>query len=491
MKVQDVVNRKEDYLIDLTVIPDDTIVGAPPRIDGVRCKMYLPRKIADPILLVFHLTKDQYLVFDKTNLWKFSIEGEYDVPNHKTRFSAQNVYRASLSATYWSPDTIEALCVAEPIDLKREHFRSPDLSQPTPKTHGRFWLSNNRLLSPGQSIGHSFTGDVNVRTIWQVEFTLENGLSLKFSNRYRHLESNEETTSWSELVAEYQLHGKAQTFLEAVNCLTDLDDLLRLASLAARHRCVCLGLDLSTTEGYIVEYYRRDISRPAPMPDRGDELISKEHIAEFLQVTYRRLIDLMRHDLIRQAINYAIPREGRTVESSFITLYSALETIVLYFRRQQNLETVFSSSEDDLWKLLQKDLREFFRVHPVLRDDKTKRMRLYDNMTALRRVSFRTAFEECCRFYSVDVSDLWPVTGSKDGWSLSVVRNKLVHGEHFNAAQRGAVGAAKSHLQWTVERLLLAILGWDISKSSVDAGYLSRNNGDYIEWKSDQRILST
>ena len=489
MSDRELSTRKEDYLIDLKITPHSD--AGPVVLERVRSKIYLPRKIADSISFAFHLDREQYQAFEQSKLRIFSIEGEHNIADLRTRFSADKVYVVNLSATHWSGEITDAVCVAEPLTLKKEHFRSRDESQPTPKTYTRFWLTPNRLITPAQSISRSYTGDVQITTVWKLEFVLENGLPLTFTNRYCYSDAGEdETVSWSELVAEYELEGTAQSFEEGYNVLDDLDDFLRLSSLAARHSCVCLGFDLSTTEGYLVDFYRRNVAIPNPKANRYDELIDIAHIEDFLDTTYRKFIALRRNDLIRQAINYTIPKEGRTVESSFITLYSALETLVLYFRKHANLELVFSTAEEDQWKQLQRALHQLFKRHPLLRNERVKRMRLYDNIQGLKRVSFRTALQECYNFYGIDVSDLWPVSSNKEGWSLSVIRNKLVHGEYFNSAQRHAIDAAKSHLQWTIERLLLSILGWDISNSHVNAGFLSRNRPDYRDWKSDRKILS-
>ena len=496
MKKHSFENREEDYLINTKITrylesgdKDNSSV------ENVLCKVYLPVKVTDSILLAFHPTEEQYRIFDCGNFWRFAVESieevpEHYVPHHTTNITAQNVYLTHLSNTHWGFKVSESRMIAEPIDLKIERFRSPD-GVDTPKTFGRFWLTPNKLISPAQSRSTSYTGEVNIKTVRNIDFTLENGLNLDFSKRhhYRDGEDNE-YISWSELVANYEFEGKAQNFDDVYNSLNDLDDFLRLSSLALRHSCVCVGFDIVNTEGYILDFYRRNISIPPTNEDRYDELIDIINIKEFLSTTYQKFIELERNDLIRQAINYTIPRENRTIESSFISLYSALETLILYFRRNENLEFVFSEEENQEWRTFDKDLRQFIKEHPVLKNDKTKRKRLYDNIPALKRISFRAACEECFKFYDVDISDLWAIIGNDKGWSLSTIRNKLVHGEHFASTKRHSIVAAKSHLQWIVERLLLKIVGWDISKSNISSEYLERVMNDYKDWKSDQNLLS-
>jgi hypothetical protein len=488
MSARNLENRKEDFVVNVTIrrhakdSPDEMKV-----LERVRCKVYLPEKIADSISLVFHLDIEQYRILEAASLWRFSIEGEEDrVHGHRTRISAKNVYTVNLTATNWSPEVVEAMLIGEPVDLRREHFRSPDNSADLVQTHGRYWLTPNRLLSPAQSVSHSYTGQVKVKTVGRVRVTIQ-GVRLTFAKRYRYRGADGETTSWSELVAEYELKGKAQTFEEVEQSLNELDDLLRFSSLAARHSCVCLGFDIVTTEGYIVDFYRRNISIPALKNNLYDELIDISNIRRFLTTCYRRFIALERDDLIRQAMNYAILKQGRTIESSFIGLYQALETLVLYYRKRAQLEMVFS--EDEKWEQFSGTLKQFIKEHPLVRTDKGRRRQLYAQVPALQRVAFAEAFNGFCKFYKVDLSDLWPVLGPEKEWPLYKIRNKLVHGEYFNSAQRHSISAALSHLQWTVERFLLAILGWKISQSNVDPSYLSRTMNDHKNWESDRRIL--
>jgi hypothetical protein len=104
-------------------------------------------------------------------------------------------------------------------------------------------------------------------------------------------------------------------------------------------------------------------------------------------------------------------------------------------------------------------------------------------------VSFGSPFRSFCDHYSIDLSDLWPVVDASHGVSLSAIRNRLVHGEAFAGDKYSALITAEMHLQWTVERMLLGALGWPVSRSAVDAGFLSAIN-QYYGWQTDRRNLS-
>ena len=95
--------------------------------------------------------------------------------------------------------------------MKQEFFGSHDNSTDLVKTHARYWLTANGLLSPAQTVSTSYTGEVKVETVWKVDVVVE-GVPVTFGKRYRYRHTDGETISWSELVAEYELTGTAQTF---------------------------------------------------------------------------------------------------------------------------------------------------------------------------------------------------------------------------------------------------------------------------------------
>jgi hypothetical protein len=45
---------------------------------------------------------------------------------------------------------------------------------------------------------------------------------------------------------------------------------------------------------------------------------------------------------------------------------------------------------------------------------------------------------------------------------------------------------AGEHLRWTVERMLLVILGWPIVRSNVSDDFLRRTSYMYKEWQAER-----
>ncbi len=112
-------NSKEDYLLQVCIKAGDL------QIENVRCKVYLPSKLTDQILMYFHLNQEQGRLFGDLNVWRFSIQGQV---NEQVKIIADKVYSQHLTNQYWGPGISEHILIAKPVDLKVIHSLSPDPS---------------------------------------------------------------------------------------------------------------------------------------------------------------------------------------------------------------------------------------------------------------------------------------------------------------------------------------------------------------------------
>ena len=475
-------NRKEDYQLFVTIKTNKF------REEKVRCKVYLPERLTDPITLHFFPTEDQ--VPHLRNVFEFSMQGEIEDFSGAvaTTIQAEKVYSIKLSSTDWGPEITGHLLIGEPTDLQVIHFLSRDASNSFHKITGRFWLTPSMLLRPAQGISRTWTGDVKVKTVRQFNFTLANGLLLIFDNCFRYSNNRDgDTVTFAELIARYEVEEKDDIKEINKNVLSFLDDFLLLVSFAERQRCICLGWETVNSK-CITEYYRRNLTIPSLKEDHDydDTLIPLEKFGDFIKKAYGKFIEIEPKEHIRQAIQYTIYRKGRTVENSFLTLYSAIESLVEHFGLRPHI-----IDPDQFKKTFVKDLIRWITGHPLF-TDKNNRKLIYEKLNELNRVSFKSAFNKLCKDYYVDLQDLWPVVETTEGISLSEIRNKLVHGEtFFNPLQQKAISTGEKHLRWTVERLILSVLGWNVSESDVSKGFLySQIIPCYEEWRTDQEILS-
>ena len=213
----------------------------------------------------------------------------------------------------------------------------------------------------------------------------------------------------------------------------------------------------------------------------AEPLIAEVDLGEFLVTTSPR-DGAELNDILQRAILFALDSGSQSLEVSFVSLSASLESVLTFFRRQGNYKILpkneFSELESDLKKLL--------KQHPALASEPQKRALIYEKLPELNRFPFSSVFRKFCEHHSLDLSDLWPLAGNHADWPLMEVRHRLVHGDPFVSRPVEALASAEAHLRWTVERMLLCVLGWPIKRSNVAADKLSRIGSHYASWQEQR-----
>ncbi|MEA2203956.1 MAG: hypothetical protein QOE77_732 [Blastocatellia bacterium] len=187
------------------------------------------------------------------------------------------------------------------------------------------------------------------------------------------------------------------------------------------------------------------------------------------------------NDILERAINFALPNANSTPEVSFLSLSASLESILTFHRRQDEYKIL--PPED--FTELERDLKKWLKQHRVLAHEPGKRALVYEKFRELNRFPMSHIFKIFCEYYSLDLTDLWPVIGKHAEWPLTEIRHRLVHGDPFPSRPAEAMECAEKHLRWVVERMLLSVLGWPIGRSSVSFEYLA--NGSLVHgWRNER-----
>ena len=437
---------------------------------NVKCRVYLPVKITDPIELQFFPTEDQAKKLRGYVLWQYSVAGEIKALSGEPmlEFNSNEVFAPRGVQTAMHGEIRESKMVGYPVDFTVKRIRSGRSSDQTlDSADVNFWITPNTLLEPAAIVEHSYTGKVEVESVWKFSLEVDPQRTFQFNRHYRYRNNEEdETVSFSELVAQVTLKESAESS-KIFETLDTLDGVLLLASLAERQRCVCLGWDAADSKVWVRQYVRNRVI-PSDKPKSGlrDTLIDKAEFTEFMKTAQPIFASIDPQDPLRRALSFTVPFKDGTADGEFVGLYTALEIIVLQFRRVKDLEFVLPSNK---WNKVRKDLKKYIDSMDLSAEHNDKKTLIQEKLSELNRVSFGTAFDQFCLHYSIDLSDLWPVVKSDSGASLSQVRNKLVHGEHFGPDRYEALMFALLHLRWTVERMLLAVLGWDAERSNVSS----------------------
>lgn len=308
-------------------------------------------------------------------------------------------------------------------------------------TSGEFWITPSSLLSPSYGKSLCSVEGLRIKPIEEPPFKLLDGIDLLFANSHVFLDSEDHSTTVQlELVARFSAAG---TIAAVPTLLPSLDDLLMLGSLVERTQLHCAGWSASDHD-CLQRYYRRSIAidEIVTTTEDANPLIRKYDIWDFLERAYRTFRQLPHRELLKLAVLAITSKSDAPLEVQYTGMFSALDSLLLYHERNGWL-------------------------------DSTKFRPKYTNAQQ------RTGWQ---------VDDLWPVADKSDGASLYDIRNHIAHGEPIESNDIKALAVAKIHLQWTIERALLAILGWPLERSTVDSRSLSGWR-PYTDWRPLQEKM--
>lgn len=478
---------------------------------GVPCKIFLPKNKHESVIAELELTDGQAQVIGMfgDRFFQMSIKGwlrsggvlkeiqakECYIPNDHWPMLpyGSNFVRVTLPLEVLDLTVTEIHEVGKSEEITDKGFGKgykvlkPKVMPPA-KEDGllTFNLTENRDLKTYRTEERHYNGSISIKEGTPLEFDLTPQHRIKF-NRHFHWDSNAEERKCVRteiLTASLPLISKNKKPLSiSEDLLHLLDDFLLLCSIGTRWNTIRLGYTLSQWP-YITANYQRGRSLPKHIDDPRQRekqdyetgLVDKATIAEFLRHAWPiwKGMSSSQQRVLKEVFQAIVHSRELDLQAGFIALYAALETMVLNFRRENDLEFVLSDKEQ--WKTMDNDLRKFIAAHPLFQgkeaEQKAKRQKAYEKVSEFNRVSFGTAFNAFCNQTSISIphQDLWPVNGFN---SLSWMRNQLVHGEVRGREEIDGLWMAKMHIEWLIERCVLCLLGWPIKNSRVRAGYLS------------------
>ncbi len=229
---------------------------------------------------------------------------------------------------------------------------------------------------------------------------------------------------------------------DVANAERDVSGLLILASLASRERSDFGYWSVRDPGGRNTQNWRFGFGR-WPKRARGEEpLIRMEGwCSEFLGSALKRYISAPDGSPVDSAVYTLLARE-MPIETRIVRLYTALQTVLIF---ALGLPTSTDKKVKELYA-------QFEKTNPI------------------------------------DISDLWPLTDGPGVPSLNRIRNVLVHGKVFTArSDFQSLSIAAENLQWLLERVLLATLGWEVDRSEVSRNSLRKYTAH--QWASEFKSL--
>jgi hypothetical protein len=464
-KKTELLSREESCFVSATIIVNGI------EIQNVACKVYFPERTHEKPYLLFKPSRTDAVRMTGSfkGVFKANIIGlDKEL---QTTMVAPEVHFSENSTKYWGSDISESTILGEPQNLHIiDHLKNRD--EPS-RTNVEFWISPNTFISPLISQTSSYTGEIKHKRLRKFEFTIKGGTDLKFDKRFQSktLQSRD-LVQWSHLIAHFEMDKPA---IELVNIkdelLQDIDDFLLLVSVASRRRTACLGWTAYDNNS-ITKFYRGNYSFPDVYRevDLNDVVVDLQDFKNFMKRCYPSFQNYENKLALRNAMHSAIASNPHSLEASYLSMFAGLETLILDFRRTENIELVLPKSK---FQQLRKYLKECVKKSTKPELSVIQQDHICNKLGELNRVSLREAFEMFCDRYVIGLSDLWPVFGENGVVGLVDIRNKLIHGDPLPHDAFGALIVAKEHLSYTLERILLRVLGWEIEKSKVNPSFLA------------------
>lgn len=474
---------EEDYYLPAKVSTVDGVnIGCTP------CKVYLPEKMNEEPVLVFGSTESDVLPFKNNTV--FSIRCDFRGDQWKSVYiESDEVFLKEYKVKPGIGGLTSGQVVAIPTELYVFHdFLKKVDSEELIYT---FWITPNPLLSPLEAMGSTYTGEVFFTRYRKYRFDLGGGISVVFENHYSQSRGDDgEFSQFPYLVAMVKADDSEKSVRElAVNIEARLDDLLLFASLAVRVRTACKGWEC-WFNGTQSRFYRGDVIYPR-ISARNDSryyLIDKGDAEDFVSHCYDFFGDLK--DEYKLAVCNAIyaisPFDNVNLESSFLYKFSALESLLLVYRRSNLCEKIV---DKPTWKRLRTKIKCLIKESPQ-GIDKRLRGLMYLKVEEVNRFPLKQVFIDFCEDFSIDLDDLWPVFGNGKLCGLAEVRNKLIHGEVFPTLTHRALDFAHKHLGYVLERMVLRVLNYDVEKTNCSKSFLKKEAVAVIEMEKELEIMS-
>jgi hypothetical protein len=461
-------DREPDYELPLDVKREAKPVTRIP------CAVWLPTCPDEKPLIRFSSRDDGLLRFARG---PYELDGTIYGFDKKpaTLISGRGVWFQDVSSRVTSgdePPVVTGFGLPEKLVVSRSLHSSPTPEQSA--THLYLQITENQLLAPFQIIETSYTGTRKVRTVSMQRIDVRGLGRLRFTRHYHERKSKlhpRERTVRDFLVAETKIDVPALTLLaKDSEVRKSLEDCLLIASFAARQRTVAPTWH-AVDNTHFVNCYAGNVGIPEQKasPSIRDVLIDSGEFSAFFRKALKHFDSLPEpaRVLLRDALYKALPSPSKTLEARYLSLFSALESTILWFRRNEDL--VYTIPRNGGWRAFSSDVKSLIGSHSSIPDESRRDM-ILDKVSELRRIPLSHVFFAYCKRFRVDLSDLWPVFGQAG--CLNDIRNRLSHGDTYGRAALEALAYAQANLEVLVERLLLAAFKWPVARSNVSDVYL-------------------
>lgn len=366
-------------------------------------------------------------------------------------------------------DHIDSLTVMRNIMTRPDREEVTNDDEPTEPGHLSFRLTDSRyVFIPEVRTLHS-NGSIRVRRHRSMNLKHPMLGALRIDRHHHFSKGNNPHDTYITSQLAIEVRGKIRKNLESLDNKTArayVDDACLILSLAARHRVLVTG-HTRYDHGVLENTYDSPLQSLNPeASEYGWELIGRSETIQFLNHALARFAQLpeVEQRSIRHALYPLVPTRHPHLEESFVSMFSAFEGLLEPYREKKGIKHTVGTSR--AWKAIEKKLRKVINETDIS-DSTFNRSLMKARLPELRHIPLHAVANDYLKELKVPVDDLWPAFGSPgESATLYSIRNSLAHGEPMSDLIK-PLSLAQFHLRILLERIVLALLGWDIDKSNA------------------------
>ena len=282
--------------------------------------------------------------------------GEIHIPKGYLTNSSSSTFASS-----WNESVVEIV----PDEIYQKHYLQEQLEAERGKTNIGFSLTDNRIVSPWNTIERSFTGEVKIKLYPTVILKFKDDWNATFEEHHHYADTKIEdvdgTFSTNHLVLNLERYNYCLTSVNEVKILSDfLDKVLWYLSFGSRQRTTWIKWTAEIgTE--LVEYHRNNIFIPEKIKYYEEPLIDRTTFQDFLQHCLEYEKQQNNLDLYLPIV-YLVSSGNptKTMEMQFLSSFLALEALLDLYAENRNKNKLFTKES---WKTfrdyMKKSIEEF------------------------------------------------------------------------------------------------------------------------------------
>ncbi|AVG78426.1 HEPN domain-containing protein [Pantoea ananatis] len=373
---------------------------------------------------------------------------------HSVSFSMTNIFKFQLR-----PKSVI-------VSYKYPHLTSGRKKEIT------YLINKSPMFAPGVYADFNKNGNVTHTKGKALEILTPAGVKIKsdilftFSSKKGHTELDQYQTLQASIIKSKNVNEEIEK-----NITPHVKNILLLMSFLQYAKTNYLSYQIRGGDMLEIHYNSGQFRSEDVQDDYLNVLIERQFLDDFFQTCLRNFHGSPYHKELKNAINSIVNSRKGYVELSFLAYFQAFESLVLCYKRNNNIENILEKSVFiKVKRAIEKELSQ------VLEHDKEKRASIKAKLNELNRYSLKESVSFFFESHNIDISGVWPLFDDKNSGvtGLTTIRNVLIHGDLIPNEYFESIVVAMEHLRILLARCVFCILGWELSQTNINTNHLAK-----------------